>query len=266
MKPHAKPPIPVALTIAGSDSGGGAGIQADLKTFSALEVFGTSAITCLTAQNPDAVTGIEAASPAMVARQIRAVTEGFPVAAAKTGMLYSSAIIRTVARELSRRPRFPLVVDPVMVATSGACLLRKDAIHSLCTRLLPMATVITPNLQEAEILSGLSIRTVEDLIRAGREISRRYATACLAKGGHLPGNKVVDILCVGDEVTRYTLPRTQAKGTHGTGCAFSAALTAALASGSDLHEGAAIAKAFVSQALRTGRPAGRHVPLNFLGS
>ncbi len=260
------PPIPVALTIAGSDSGGGAGIQADLKTFTALRVFGTSAITCLTAQNPDAVTGIEAASPSMVARQIRAVTVGFPVAAAKTGMLYSAAIIRTVARELRREPRFPLVVDPVMVATSGARLLRKDAVRTLCEQLLPLATVITPNLEEAEILAGARIRRLDDLVRAARRIAARYSTACLAKGGHLAGAMVVDVLCTGGEITRYTLPRANVAGTHGTGCTFSAALTAALASGADLHESAAIAKAFVNRALRTGRPAGRHVPLNFIGS
>lgn len=257
---------PVALTIAGSDSGGGAGIQADLKTFTAMKVFGTSAITCLTAQNPDEVTGIEAASPAIVASQIRAVMAGFPIAAAKTGMLYSAAIIRTVARTLGKTPPFPLVVDPVMVATSGARLLRQDAVESLCLRLLPMATVITPNVQEAEILAGRRIRNLSDLTAAARAVARRYSTACLAKGGHLPGTRVVDILCVDDEITRYSLPRAAVTGTHGTGCTFSAALTAALATGSGLHEGVAVAKAFVYHALRTGKPAGRHVPLNFLGS
>lgn len=231
-----------------------------------MKVFGTSAITCLTAQNPDAVTGIEPASPAMVAKQIRAVTAGFPVAAAKTGMLYSAAIIRTVARELACAPHFPLVVDPVMVATSGARLLREDAILTLRKLLLPRATVITPNLEEAEILAGIRIRTGKELVLAARRISKLYATACLAKGGHLRGNSVVDVLCIGDEVTRYTLPRRRVKGTHGTGCTFSAALAAALASGSDLHEGVAIAKSFVNHALATGRPAGRHVPLNFFGS
>lgn len=230
-----------------------------------MKVFGTSAITCLTAQNPDAVTGIEAASPAMVARQIRAVTGGFPVAAAKTGMLYSAEIIRAVARELSRIPPFPLVVDPVMVATSGARLLREDAILTLRKRLLPRATVITPNREEAEILAGIRIRTVEELVLAARRIARLYSTACLAKGGHLHGNNVVDVLCIGDDVTRYILPRRRVKATHGTGCTFSAALTAALASGFDLQEGVAIAKSFVSHALATGRPAGRHVPLNFFG-
>ena len=256
-------PLPVALTIAGSDSGGGAGIQADLKTFTAMRVFGASAITCLTAQNPDGVSGIEATTPAMVTRQIRAVTDGFPVAAAKTGMLFSAPIIRAVARELKRGPTFPLVVDPVMVATSGARLLRKDAMQTLCRLLLPMATVITPNLQEAEILADCRIRKLSDLTAAARRIAHRFSTACLAKGGHLDGKQVVDVLCVEDTITLYTLPRARVAGTHGTGCTFSAALTAALASGNELHEAVAIAKAFVTTALRTGRPAGRHTPLNF---
>lgn len=261
--PTAEPSSPpVALTIAGSDSGGGAGIQADLKTFTAMKVFGTTAITCLTAQNPDGVTGIEATSPAMVARQIRAVTDGFPVAAAKTGMLFSAPIIRAVARELKRGPTFPLVVDPVMVATSGARLLRRDAMRALSTILLPMATVITPNLQEAEILANCRICTSAQLEKAARLIARRFSTACLAKGGHLGGRCVVDILCVDDEITRYTLPRALVAGAHGTGCTFSAAITAALAKGYDLHEAAAIAKAFVTKALRTGKPVGRHIPLN----
>jgi hydroxymethylpyrimidine/phosphomethylpyrimidine kinase len=260
------PSIPVALTIAGSDSGGGAGIQADLKTFTAMKVFGTSAITCLTAQNPDWVSGIEAVSPAMVTKQIRAVTDGFPVAAAKTGMLFSSPLIRAVARELKRGPSFPLVVDPVMVATSGARLLREDAMQALCTILLPMAAVITPNLQEAEILADRRIRTLNDLTQAACRISRRFSTACIAKGGHLEGNRVVDVLCVDGEITLYTLPRARVAGTHGTGCTFSAALTAALATGNDLHEAVAIAKAFVTNALCTGKPSGKHTPLNFFQS
>ncbi len=256
----------MALTIAGSDSGGGAGIQADLKTFTAMKVFGTSAITCLTAQNPDWVSGIEAVSPAMVTKQIRAVTDGFPVAAAKTGMLFSSPLIRAVARELKRGPSFPLVVDPVMVATSGARLLREDAMQALCTILLPMAAVITPNLQEAEILADRRIRTLNDLTQAACRISRRFSTACIAKGGHLEGNRVVDVLCVDGEITLYTLPRARVAGTHGTGCTFSAALTAALATGNDLHEAVAIAKAFVTNALCTGKPSGKHTPLNFFQS
>jgi hydroxymethylpyrimidine/phosphomethylpyrimidine kinase len=255
--------IPVTLTIAGSDSGGGAGIQADLKTFMALGVFGTSAITCITAQNPDAVTGIEAVSTRLIARQIKAVTDGFPVAAAKTGMLFSTDIIRTVVRALNQAPRFPLVVDPVMIATSGARLLRDDAMAALCRDLLPMATVLTPNLHEAEILAACRIRKLDDLKKAALLISKRFGTACVAKGGHLDGREVVDVLCVDGEVSLFTAPRLRVRETHGTGCTFSAALTAALAHGTDLHESVAVAKCFVTRALRHALVAGTHSPLNF---
>ncbi|MEI6147926.1 MAG: bifunctional hydroxymethylpyrimidine kinase/phosphomethylpyrimidine kinase [bacterium] len=255
--------IPVTLTIAGSDSGGGAGIQADLKTFMALGVFGTSAVTCITAQNPDAVTGIEAVSTRLIARQIKAVTDGFPVAAGKTGMLFSTDIIRTVVRALKQAPRFPLVVDPVMIATSGARLLRDDAMAALCRDLLPMATVLTPNLHEAEILAACRIRKLDDLKKAALLISKRFGTACVAKGGHLDGHEVVDVLCVGGEVSLFTAPRLRVRETHGTGCTFSAALTAALAHGTDLHESVAVAKCFVTRALRHALVAGTHSPLNF---
>ncbi len=258
-------PIPVALTIAGSDSGGGAGIQADLKTFTALGVFGTSAITCVTAQNPEAVTAIEAISTKLIAAQIEAVSKGFPVAAIKTGMLFSAEVIQIVAKTLKKLHGQPLVVDPVMVATSGARLLKVDAMEALFREILPQATVITPNLNEAEILAGCKINSTKDLQKAALIISKRFGTACLAKGGHLVGGKVVDVLCMETEFTLYTAPRVRLRGTHGTGCTFSAALTAALAKGEDLHEAVAIAKSYVTQALKQARPAGRHFPLNFLG-
>jgi len=257
------PTIPVALTIAGSDSGGGAGIQADLKTFTALGVFGTSAITCITAQNPKAVTGITPVSTKLIAAQIRAVMEGFPVAATKTGMLFSAEIILTVSRILRKIDGGPLVVDPVMISTSGTRLLRRDAMEALCHDLLPLAAVITPNLNEAGILAGRKIQSLTDLQDAARLIARKFGTACIAKGGHLEGGKVVDVLCTGDDdITLYTAPRVRTKGTHGTGCTFSAALTAALALGTPLHEAVAIAKQFVTQALKQARPAGRHYPLD----
>lgn len=256
--------IPVALTIAGSDSGGGAGIQADLKTFTALGVFGTSAITCITAQNPDAVTGIEAVSPRLVALQIKAVQNGFPIAAAKTGMLFSAPVIRAVARALGKSRTYPLVVDPVMISTSGTQLLRRDAEDALCRDLLPLATVITPNLDEAAVLAQSRILTLQDVKAAARVISSRFGTACLLKGGHLSGGRVTDVLCVDDELTLYTAPRVKARETHGTGCTFSAALTAALAQGEPLHEAVAIAKNFVTSALQHARPAGHHHPLNFM--
>lgn len=256
--------LPVVLTIAGSDSGGGAGIQADLKTLTALGTFGTSAITCITAQNPDAVTGIDAVSTRLVARQIEAVTAGFPVAAVKTGMLYSAAIIAVVARELKRLPGIPVVVDPVMIATSGARLLRADAQAALCRRLLPLATVVTPNLQEAEILADHPIRTLDELIHAAVTIAGRYGIACAAKGGHLPGRRVVDVLAAADgHVDLLELPRIKVGQTHGTGCTFSAALAAGLARGLGLKDATAEAKAYVAGALANAAKAGRHTPLRF---
>jgi hydroxymethylpyrimidine/phosphomethylpyrimidine kinase len=260
-------PVTIALTIAGSDSGGGAGIQADLKTFTAMGVFGTSAITCITAQNPDAVTGIEAVSPKLITAQIKAVTDGFPVGATKTGMLFSAATIHAVARIVKRVECGPLIVDPVMVATSGARLLKPEAMEALFREILPLATVITPNLNEAEILAGCRITSLKELQKAALIISKRFGTACLAKGGHLTGGNVVDVLCLDNELTLYTVPRVRLKGTtHGTGCTFSAALTAALAMGEALHEAVAIAKQFVTCALQQARPAGRHFPLNFLNT
>lgn len=256
--------VPVALTIAGSDSGGGAGIQADLKTFSALGVFGTSAITCVTAQNPDAVTAIAALEPSIIERQIDAVCDGFPVAAAKTGMLYAAPIIECVAAAVRRRAMRPLVVDPVMVATSGTRLLREDAIRCLCERLLPLCTVVTPNLPEAEILCGHRIGSRNELIAAAREIAGRFSVACVAKGGHLDGDRVVDVLYADGQCTVYEDPRVPVRETHGTGCTFSAALTAHLARGVPLREAARLAKDFVTRALARARPAGRHTPLNFL--
>lgn len=263
MKPELKHSIPVALTIAGSDSGGGAGIQADLKTFAAMGVFGTSAITCITAQNPNAVTGIEAVSLKLIAAQIKAVGTGFPIAATKTGMLFSAEVIRTVLRAIKRIETGPLVADPVMISTSGTRLLRREAMESLFREILPVATVITPNLNEAEVLAGCRIRTLKELQLAARLIAKRFDTACLAKGGHLQGGKVVDVLCVDDDMTLYTARRVPTHGTHGTGCTFSAALTAALAKGETLHEAVAIAKNFVTEALRHAQPSGHYYPLNF---
>ncbi|MEI6563688.1 MAG: bifunctional hydroxymethylpyrimidine kinase/phosphomethylpyrimidine kinase [bacterium] len=241
--------LPVALTIAGSDSGGGAGIQADLKTFTALGVFGVSAITCITAQNPNAITGIETVSPKLIAAQIKAVTGGFQVVASKTGMLFSADIIHTVAKSLKSVHHGPLIVDPVMVATSGTRLLKQDAMLALFREILPLATVITPNLDEAEILAGCRIHSLKELQMAARVIAKRFGAACVAKGGHLEGGKAVDVLCVDNEITLYTAPRVRRRGTHGTGCMFSAALTAALAKGEDLHEAVAIAKHFVTTAI-----------------
>jgi len=255
--------MPVVLTIAGSDSGGGAGIQADLKTFEATGVFGTSAITCVTAQNPDAVTGVQALDPDMVKRQIAAVCAGFPVAAAKTGMLYSAGIVRAVAESLSEHPVGILVVDPVMVATSGARLLRDDAVSALRELILPRATVVTPNVPEAEVLAGCTIRTPADVRSSAARLAVEFRTAFVLKGGHMEsGADVVDVLAEKDgRIFDFRTPRLNARETHGTGCTFSAALAAYLALGSSLPEAVGKAQSFVARALESAVPEGRHSPL-----
>jgi hydroxymethylpyrimidine/phosphomethylpyrimidine kinase len=254
-------PWPVALTIAGSDSGGGAGIQADLKTFRAYGVHGTSAITCLTAQNPDEVRLVEAVSPDMVRTQIETVAAGFPVAATKTGMLFSAPIIRVVAETVAGCAIPNLVVDPVMVATSGARLLQEDAVDALMRELLPRAVVVTPNLPEAEALLGEAISTPGQLRDAARRLATRYETWCVVKGGHLAGDEVLDVLSDGSAAEEWRSPRIDAIETHGTGCTFSAATAAGLALGLTVIDAVARAKEFVARALATARPAGRHYPL-----
>ena len=222
--------LPVALTIAGSDSGGGAGIQADLKTFAAVAVHGTSAITCITAQNPKGVYGIQTCSVEMVRRQIEAVFTELRPAAAKTGMLYSAPIIRAVAGFFRRDKDVPLVVDPVMVSTSGAQLLKPEAVRALCRELLPLATLITPNLDEAEILVGDKLRSVTDLRAAARELHRRFGGAALVKGGHLRGlREAVDIFYDGAQELLLSAPFIRGVSTHGTGCTYSAAVAGYLA-------------------------------------
>jgi hydroxymethylpyrimidine/phosphomethylpyrimidine kinase len=249
------------MSIAGSDSGGGAGIQADLKTFHALGVFGTTAITCITAQNPSGVAGVAPIEPAMVALQIRTVCEAFPVAAAKTGMLFSAAIVEAVA-EAVRRAGIPrLVVDPVMIATSGASLLRADAAAALRERLLPMASVITPNLPEAEALLDRKIEGLAALREAAAELAGRFGTACALKGGHLEGPTVTDVLFCEGRLHEWASPRIAAAETHGTGCTFAAAVTAGLAKGLSLPAAVEAARAFVIRALAHPLRAGRHQPL-----
>jgi len=254
----------VALTIAGSDSGGGAGIQADLKTFEAFGVFGTCAVTCVTAQNPDRVAAVEPISPRIVREQIRAVCSAFPVAAAKTGMLYSAAIIREVAGEIRRNTVPWLVVDPVMISTSGARLLRKDAMRALLDCLAPVASVLTPNITEAEALLGERITSESDLVEAAVSLSRMLGCAVVVKGGHLRGRLAVDAFSAdGLSVRRYYTRRITAAQTHGTGCTFAAALTAALAIGIPLEDSVFIAKSFVQSALRGAMRIGRHSPLGW---
>jgi hydroxymethylpyrimidine/phosphomethylpyrimidine kinase len=227
------PTFPTALTIAGSDSGGGAGIQADLKTFQAFEVFGTSAITAITAQNTRGVTGIHLIPLAQVRAQIDAVASDLRPDAMKTGMLATAELVSTVADAIRVHGLHRYVMDPVMVATSGDPLLESDAVEAVIRNLLPLATLVTPNLYEAAILADMPVATTDDMRAAGRRILDLGAEAVLLKGGHLEGD-VVDILLGAGEERTWTRPRIDTRHTHGTGCTLSAAITAALAKGEDL--------------------------------
>ena len=250
--------IPKALTIAGSDSGGGAGIQADLKTFSAYRVFGMSVITAVTAQNSLGVQAVEGLSPAFVARQIESVLEDFGADAAKCGMLANAAIIDSVATSLGSRRVEKLVVDPVMVAKSGASLLEPAAVHALITRLLPLALVVTPNLPEAEVLAGMPVANRAEMEESARRIHALGPRHVLVKGGHLKGD-AVDLLYNGREFTAFQASRIDSGNTHGTGCTLSAAITAGLAQGRPLGEAVRDAKAYVTRAIREGFALGRGV-------
>jgi hydroxymethylpyrimidine/phosphomethylpyrimidine kinase len=254
--------LPVALTVAGSDSGGGAGIQADLKTFAALGVHGTSAIACLTAQNPKRVLAVETCSPKMLRQQIEAVFEELKPAAVKTGMLFSAKNIRVVA-EFFKRKKCPLIVDPVMVSTSGARLLQPVAEKNLREKLLPLATLVTPNLDEAEILAEQTILLPEDLRAAARKIHSRFGCAALVKGGHLKGvREAVDIFYDGETELLLSAPFVKGVSTHGTGCTYSAAICAALALGHDLPHAVEIGKNFIAAAIANSYRAGGHFVLN----
>jgi len=252
----------IALTVGGSDSGGGAGIQADLKTFHALGVFGTSVITSITAQNPGRVSAVEAVKPRLVAGQIDVIFEAFNVRAAKTGMLYDTGIIEAVADKFARRKFRHLVVDPVMVASSGALLLKKNALAALQTSLLPRAAVVTPNLAEAEVLGRRSIRTFEDLRDAAQALATRFEVAFLVKGGHLPrARQAVDVLFDGKNLHVFRGTVVSNVKTHGTGCTFSAAIAANLALGHSLVESIHRAKRFITGAIRNAFRVGDHYAL-----
>jgi len=253
------------LTIAGSDSGGGAGIQADLKTFAALGVYGMSAITAITAQNTVEVTMIHDVPVEMVREQIRVVLQDIGVDAVKTGMLHTSEIIEAVASEL-KEVQAPIVVDPVMVAKSGARLLREEAIRTFIDHLLPLAHVLTPNAREAEVLSGIKVRDLDSQKKAARLIADLGARGVVVKGGHLPGEKVIDVLYYDGEFKLYESKRIESKNTHGTGCSFASAIAAELAKGRSLFEAVGIAKRFIFNAIKNGLPIGRgHGPVNPLG-
>jgi hydroxymethylpyrimidine/phosphomethylpyrimidine kinase len=258
---------PVALTIAGSDPSGGAGIQADLKTFHQFGVYGQAVITLLTVQNTVGVTRVECMAPDLVAEQVRAVISDMPPAAAKTGALGNREIIEAVAA-LAADFRFPLIVDPVLISKHGAALLASDAIEILKTRLLPQAFLVTPNLEEAAILAGLDVRDVDSMRVAARKISEMGPPAVLVKGGHLAGD-AIDVLLDQGEWTEFTAPRVETRHTHGTGCTYSAAITASLAAGLELPTAIRNAKRYITEAIRTnpglGRgsgPVNHHAPAN----
>jgi hydroxymethylpyrimidine/phosphomethylpyrimidine kinase len=244
----------IALTIAGSDSSGGAGIQADLKTFSALGVYGATVITALTAQNTRGVQGVAAVAPDFVSAQISSVLSDLDVGAVKTGMLANSGIVAAVAGALRAHPPRPLVVDPVMVATSGDVLLAPDAITTLKEDLIPLATLITPNLPEAAMLLGTAQAGSEDeAIDQAKALLALGCKAVLVKGGHGLSIKAVDILYDGTRVERFEHPRIETPHTHGTGCTLSAAIAAFLARGLDLVRSVGSAKDYVWHALQSGR-------------
>jgi hydroxymethylpyrimidine/phosphomethylpyrimidine kinase len=244
--------VPIVMTIAGSDSGGGAGIQADLKTFSFLQVHGTSALTCVTAQNTQGVTAVVALEPEAVVQQIKTVRDDMLVVAAKTGMLLNQGIIEAVARALEEDPMALLVVDPVMVSRTGTILLEPAAIEALRERIIPKALVLTPNRYEAELLSGLSIRSVEDMKQAAQKIYSLGSGphAVLVKGGGLPSLRGTDVWFDGSqEPLILTSPTVETIHTHGTGCTLSAAITAYLAKGTTPLEATQQAKAYLTKAL-----------------
>jgi len=246
-----------ALTIAGSDSGGGAGIQADLKTFAAFGVYGTTAITAITAQNTVAVSRIQEIDPGVVVAQIEAVATDIGVDAAKTGMLASAPIIEAVAYAVTAHALPHLVVDPVMVSKGGASLLADDAVATLVRRLLPLAEVVTPNLPEAERLTGRTIATLDERREAARRIAALGPRVVVVKGGHADGDEVVDLVYDGQRFHEIRGPRVATRSTHGTGCTFSAAITAGLALGRTPLEAIARAREYLTAALRAAPDIGR---------
>ena len=246
--------MPVALTIAGSDSSAGAGVQADLKTFSALGVYGLTAVTCIVAEIPGKVSRIESLSAEIVREQIEVLVKNFPIDAIKTGLLCTAKIISAVAQAIrsidtNSASRVPVVIDPVIVATSGDPLLEHGAIEAYQTELFPLASLITPNLDEVGRLLGTEIKDRPAMHRAGKVLERECGTAILLKGGHLEGDAALDLLFVGGKVVEFSAPFVRGVATHGTGCTYSAAITAGLASGLGLEEAIRQAKKFVAEAI-----------------
>jgi len=253
------------LTIAGSDSGGGAGIQADLKTFEAIGVFGTSAITCVTAQNPDEVTAVKAISVDLIIKQITTVAKAFDISAIKTGMLFSADIINAVADCLKGLGIKNIVVDPVMIATSGSNLMQNDAVAAL-KKLLPLARAMTPNIPEAEVLLQHKICNLDEARIAAKDLHDMFSVNVLLKGGHLTvaeSDDVVDLLFCENRLYEYELPLVEVEENHGTGCTFAAALASYIALGYDLPAASEKAKEFVTNALKYSVKIGKHQPLNW---
>ena len=239
----------IALTIAGSDSGGGAGIQADLKTFQQFGVFGTSVIVAITAQNTRGVRAVELVSPALVRAQLDALAEDLPPAALKTGMLADAALVQLIADAIRANQWRPVIVDPVMVATSGDRLLAPGGEAAMREALLPLATLVTPNLDEASLLTGRSVRDIPTMERAGTDLLSLGAQAALVKGGHLPGDALTDVLVTRTGVRHFSRPRLATRSTHGTGCTLSAAITAGLALGRPLEAAVSDGLDFVHRAI-----------------
>lgn len=251
-----------ALTIAGSDSGGGAGIQADLKTFAAHGVYGTSAITALTAQNTRGVTAIHVVPAEFVTQQIEAVVGDIGCDAVKTGMLATAAIVEATAAAVEALDLPSLVVDPVMIAKGGDRLLDVDAVHAIKSTLLRLARVVTPNLPEAEVLSGVRITSLDDMRKAAHAILKMGPQSVILKGGHLAGPESIDLLVHAKGELVLSAPRLDVRHTHGTGCTFAAAVAARLARGDALDEAARVAKEYVTGAMRHGIDVGTgHQPL-----
>ncbi len=255
----------IALTIAGSDSGGGAGIQADLKTFHQYGVYGTTVITALTAQNTRGVSAIHPVPPDFVVEQYRQVVSDLPIDAAKTGMLATAGIVEALAGALRDDPPRHLVVDPVMISKAGSILLEPAAVEALKRELLPLATLVTPNLHEAAaLIASQAIRSIEEMAVAAETIRALGPQAVLIKGGHLPAEEeAVDLLYDGNSTVEFRRPRVDQKHTHGTGCTYSAAITAGLALGRSLPDAVLAAKAFITEAIRTAPGLGGGIgPLN----
>ncbi len=257
---------PVVLSIAGSDPSAGAGIQADLKAFAAHGVYGLTAVTAITAQNTHGVQQTAPVDAALVTAQIAVLAEDFPIAAVKTGMLATAAVVEAVAEAVARFALPNLIVDPITTAASGAALLDADGVRALCARLLPLATLVTPNWVEAEALTGIRIVSPMDARLAGAALRDQGARAVLVTGGHAPGHEIVDVLVEADGVSEFRATRVRGRATHGTGCAYTAALAAGLALGRPLQDAVPLAQGFVAESIARGFDLGTgpHGPMHHL--